>query len=221
MNCALVVRAGEDNNGLTLSCDYDAELLESSTVERLVGHLGNLLGAMVAEPGTTLDRLILLGEAELKRALVDWNATETEFPKRACVHQLIEAQARRAPEVVAVICRNRQLTYAELNARANQVASHLSKLGVGPDTVVGLCVDRSLQMLVGLLGILKSGGAYLPLDPAYPSERLAFMIEDARLKALLTQQHLERILPPGGATRVRLDADWDLTRRARPASPRA
>jgi natural product biosynthesis luciferase-like monooxygenase protein len=210
MNCALVVRAGEDNNGLTLSCEYDAELLESSTVERLIGHLGNLLAAMASEPGTTLDRLTLLGEAELRRVLVDWNATETEFLKRACVHQLIEAQARRAAEVVAVICRNQQLTYAELNARANQVASHLSKLGVGPDTVVGLCVDRSLQMLVGLLGILKSGGAYLPLDPAYPSERLAFMIEDARLKVLLTQQHLERILPPGGATRVRLDADWDL-----------
>src|SRR5258708_797964 len=122
----------------------------------------------------------------------------------------MEGQTKETPDAVAVICRGRELTYAELNARANQVASYLSKLGVGPEVLVGICVDRSLEMLIGLLGILKSGGAYLPLDPAYPAERLAFMIEDAQVKVLLTQERLLAALPPGAAPRVRLDADWAL-----------
>jgi natural product biosynthesis luciferase-like monooxygenase protein len=210
MNCDLVLRASETDDCLALSCEYDAELFECATVERLVEHFGRLLAGMAAEPRATLDRLGLLSAAELRQLLVEWNATETEVPKGVCIHQLIEAQAKQTPEAVAVICRDRQLTYAELNARANQVASCLSKLGVGPDTLVGLCADRSLEMLIGLLGILKSGGAYLPLDPAYPRERLAFMIEDAKVKVLLTQERLEAALPPGPAQRVRLGTDWPL-----------
>jgi natural product biosynthesis luciferase-like monooxygenase protein len=210
MTCALVLRAREADRCLALSCEYDAELFDSATVERLAGHLENLLAGMAAEPHATLDRLNLPGTTELRQLLVEWNATGTELPKATCLHQLIEAQAKRTPDAIAAICRDRRLTYAELNARANQVASYLSKLGVGPETLVGLCADRSLEMLVGLLGILKSGGAYLPLDPAYPAERLAFMIEDARVKVLLTQERLVAALPPGEAPRVRLDADWPL-----------
>jgi non-ribosomal peptide synthetase component F len=194
-SCALVLRAREVDDGLTLSCEFDAELFESATVERLAGHLGNLLAGMAAEPHKTLDRLNLLGAAELRQLVAEWNATETEVPQGACIHRLIEAQAQKTLEAVAAVCRNQQLTYAELNARANQVASYLSKLGVGPEVLVGICADRSLELLVGLLGILKSGGAYLHLDPAYPLDRLAFMIEDAQAKMVLTQEHLVTALP--------------------------
>lgn len=208
VDCALVLRAREADDCLALDCEYDAELFESATVERLAGHLGNLLAGMTAEPQTTLERLPLLGLVELQKLLVEWNATGTELPKAASIHQLIEAQAQKTPEAVAAICRDRQLTYAELNARANQVAARLSKLGAGPDVLVGLCAERSLEMLVGLLGILKSGSAYLPLDPAYPGERLAFMIEDAQIKVLLTQERLVTALPPSQVPRICLDADW-------------
>ena len=210
MTCPLVLHAREEDTVLALTCEYDAELFESATVRRLVGHFGNLLAGMVAEPHTPLDRLSLLSAAEQRQLLVEWNATGTELPKATCIHQLIEAQTKATPNAIAVVCRGQQLTYAELNARANQVASYLAKLGVGSQVLVGLCVDRSLEMLVGLLGILKAGGAYLPLDPAYPAERLAFMIEDAQVKVLLTQERLTAILPPGAVYRVRLDADWPL-----------
>lgn len=208
MSCELVLRARAAGDGLTLSCEFDAELFESTTVERFMGHLGNLLVGMVAEPETTLERLNFIGPDELRQLLVDWNATETALPDATCIHQLIEAQARKTPGAIAAVCQDRQLTYAELNARANQLAACLSQLGTGPDVLVGLCAERSLEMLVGLLGILKSGSAYLPLDPAYPRERLAFMIEDAQVKILLTEERLMNILPPGRAPRVRLDADW-------------
>jgi len=210
VNCALVLRAHEAGDCLALSCDYDAELLEGATVQRLAGHLGNLLASMAAAPNTTLDRLNLLSAAERQQLLVDWNATETELPQCSCIHHFIEAQAKRTPEAVAVICRDRQFTYAELNARANQVASCLARQGIGPDVLVGICMERSLEMVVGLLGILKSGGAYLPLDPAYPAERLAFMIKDAQVRMLLTQEHLVAALPPGETPRLLLDADWPL-----------
>jgi natural product biosynthesis luciferase-like monooxygenase protein len=210
MTCALVLRTREADSGLAVDCEYDAERFEFATVERLVGHLGILLAGMAAEPLTTLDRLNLLRADERRQLLVEWNATGADLPKESSIVQTIEAQAKRIPETIAAICRDRQLTYAELNARANQVAAYLSKLGAGPDVLVGLCADRSLEMLVGLLGILKSGAAYLPLDPAYPAERIGFMLEDAQVKVLLTQERLASALPQGRATRVRLDADWPL-----------
>ncbi|HEY5910146.1 MAG TPA: MupA/Atu3671 family FMN-dependent luciferase-like monooxygenase [Verrucomicrobiae bacterium] len=207
-NCALVLRAREDDGGLALSCEYDAELFEAATVERFAGHFGNLLAGMASEPQTSLERLDLLSAPETRQLLVEWNTTETQIPKAASIHQLIEAQAKVTPDAVAVICRDRQLTYAELDARANQLASYLSARGAGPEVLIGLCTDRSLDMLVGLLGILKSGSAYLPLDPAYPSNRLAFMLEDAKVHLLVTQERLTAALPPGKAQRVLLDADW-------------
>jgi natural product biosynthesis luciferase-like monooxygenase protein len=210
MNCALVLRTREADSGLVLDCDYDAELFEVSTVERFAGHLNNLLADMAEKPQTSLERLNMLGASELQQLLVDWNATGTELPTATCIHQLFEAQAKRTPDTIAAICRDRELSYAELNARANKVAAYLSKIGAGPDALVGLCVERSLEMLIGLLGILKSGSAYLPLDPAYPAERLAFMIEDAQVKVLLTQESVMKALRPGNAPRVRLDSDWPL-----------
>ena len=117
-----------------------------------------------------------MSEAERRQLLVEWNDTARDYPRDRCVHQLFEEQAARTPDAVAVVFEDRQLTYRELNAQANQLARHLRTLGVGPEMPVGMCVERSLEMVVGMLGILKAGGAYVPLDPAYPRERLALML---------------------------------------------
>jgi amino acid adenylation domain-containing protein len=144
-------------------------------------------------------------EAERYQLLVEWNATQSAYPRDMCIHQLFEAQMQRTPDAVAVIFENERLTYRELNSKANQLAHYLQKLGVGPEVLVGVCVERSLEMLVGLLGILKAGGAYVPLDPAYPQERLAFMIQDSQVKVLLTQERLRTRIPEQEAQVVCLD----------------
>ncbi|WP_293106988.1 AMP-binding protein, partial [Moorena sp. SIO3I6] len=137
-----------------------------------------------------------------------WNDTQVEDPLDKCIHQLFEEQVEKTPEVVAAVFEGEQLTYWELNQRANQLAHYLGSLGVGADTLVGICVERSLEMLVGLLGILKAGGAYVPLDPTYPQERLAFMLSDAQVSLLVTQEKLVTQLPQHGADVVSLDRDW-------------
>jgi amino acid adenylation domain-containing protein len=151
----------------------------------------------------------LLSEAEREKLLVDWNATKIELPKATSIHQLIEQRASESPDAIALICRDEVLTYSELNARTDQLASHLRKLGVGPETLVGICIERSPEMVIGLLGILKSGGAYVPLDPTYPKERLALMLEDSKPLVLLTQSTLVHLLPNTGSHIVCLDRfDW-------------
>src|SRR6267142_5827706 len=151
----------------------------------------------------------LLTEAERQKLLVEWNATDMELPKASSIHELIERRAVESPEALALICRDDRVTYSELNARADQLASHLRKLGVGPETLVGICVERSLEMVIGLLGTLKSGGAYVPLDPSYRKERLALMLEDARPLVLVTQSTLLHLLPNTGSHIVCLDTfDW-------------
>jgi len=149
-----------------------------------------------------------LTEAERRQVLVEWNATTVEYPKDVCLQQLVEAQVERTPEAPAVVFEDQQLSYRELNHRANQLARWLLALGVGPEVVVGLCLERSLELVVGLLGVLKAGGAYLSLDPDYPPERLAFMLQDAQTPVLLAQQRLLANLPESTAQRLCLDADW-------------
>ena len=151
--------------------------------------------------------LPLLTEAE-REQLERWNQTRREYPLDECVHQLFEAQAARTPDAVAVVFGDDSLSYRELNARANQLAHYLRDLGVGPEVVVGLCVERGFEMVVGLLGILKAGGAYLPVDPAYPLERISFMLEDAGVALLLTQERLAETLPAHWGQTLCLDADW-------------
>lgn len=146
---------------------------------------------------------------ERQQVLVEWNRTAKDYQRDKCVHQLFEEQVERTPDAIAVVFEGLSLTYRELNARANQLGHHLRSLGVGPDVLVGLFVERSLDMVVGLLGILKAGGAYVPLDPDYPADRVAFMIEDATVRVLLTQSYLEARLPPHAAQRVVLDRDWE------------
>ena len=139
--------------------------------------------------------------------LAEWNETETDYPKELCIHQLFEEQVERTPNAVAIVFEDKQLSYRALNSKANQVAHTLRKLGVKPETLVGICLERSLEMTVGLLGILKAGGAYVPLDPSYPPTRLAFMLTDAQVAVLLTQQHLRELLPTHESMVVYLDTD--------------
>jgi non-ribosomal peptide synthetase component F len=156
-----------------------------------------------------LDGSELLTDTEKHKLLVEWNNTTSDYPQDKCIHELFEATVELTPEAVAVVFEGEQLTYRELNARANQVAHYLQTLGVGPEVLVGICVERSLEMIVGLLGILKAGGAYVPLDPAYPGERLAFMLEDSCVPVLLTKAHLAEKLPLLSERLVYLDKDWE------------
>jgi non-ribosomal peptide synthetase component F len=175
----------------------------------MVSHYQILLEAVVADPQARLKDLPLLTEAERHQILVEWNDNKADFPQDKCIHQLFEEQVAKSPEAVAVVFEDQQLTYAQLNAKANQLAHHLRSLGVKPDTLVAICVERSLEMVIGLLGILKAGGAYVPLDPDYPAERLVYMLQDTAAPVLLTQGRLKERLPAHQARTVCLDEDWE------------
>ena len=144
------------------------------------------MSGIVVDPARRISELSLLTEAERHKLLVEWNATEAAYPANKILVQLFEEQVARSPEAVAVICKGTQLTYGELNSKANQLGCYLRKLGVGPDVLVGLCMERSVDMVVGLLGVLKAGGAYVPLDPGFPKDRLEFMLEDSGAPILIT-----------------------------------
>ncbi len=188
--------------------EYNTDLFDSITIKRVISHFACLLEGIVANPSEQISQLPLLTQFEQQQLLVKWNDTQSNYPQDKCIHQLFEQQSWSTPDAVAVVCGNQQLTYGELNSRANQLAHYLQSLGVGAEVLVGICVERSVEMLVGLLAILKAGGAYLPLDPEYPSERLSFMLEDAAVSVLLTQQHLVEKLPEHQARVVNIDSDW-------------
>jgi len=174
----------------------------------MLAHFQSLLEAMVARPEQRLSDLALLTDAERQQLLVEFNDTKTDYPKDKCLHQWVEEQAQRTPDTVAVVGEGEQLTYGELNRRANQWGHRLRKLGVGPEGLVAVCAERSVDMVVGLLGILKAGGAYVPIDPGYPRQRVAVMLEDAEPAVLLTQEHLVDILPAHRIPTLCLDRDW-------------
>ncbi|MCG1048863.1 amino acid adenylation domain-containing protein, partial [Mycetohabitans sp. B6] len=167
-----------------------------------------VLEAVVADPTQRLSELPLLSTTERHQLLTAWNDTAADFASATTLHQLFEAQVQRTPNAVAAVFETQQMTYAELDSRANQLAHRLRAIGVGPEAVVALCAERSLQMLVGLLGILKAGGAYLPLDPSYPTERIAYMLEDAQVAAVVLQPHLGPLLPATQAQTVMLETSW-------------
>ncbi|HET7392570.1 MAG TPA: condensation domain-containing protein, partial [Candidatus Binatia bacterium] len=203
--------------------EYSADLFDAPRVERMAGHFQILFAAIVAHPDQSIPTLPILTAAERQQILVDWNDTAADYPKDKCIHELFEDQVEKTPNAVAVLFERQQITYRELNTRANQLAQYLHSLDVGPEVLVGICVERSLEMVVGLLGILKAGGAYVPLDPAYPRERLAFILEDAQVSLLLTTQRIiedgtwriedgtprSSILDPQTKV-VCLDRDWPL-----------
>jgi amino acid adenylation domain-containing protein len=197
----------ETESGLAGRLEYNTDLFEADVIARLVGHFQRLLERIAANPDQRLSDFPLLSAAEQQQFLT-WNCTQVDYPHQACIHQLFEAQVEQTPDAIAVVFEHEQLTYRELNQRANQLAHYLERLGIKPDILVGICMERSLEMVVGLLGILKAGGAYVPLDPTYPKERLAFMLSDAQVSMLLTQEKLVEHLAEHQAHVVCLDRDW-------------
>ena len=198
----------ETNTGLVCSLEYNTDLFEKATIERMLGHYETLLEGIVSNPDERLSLLPLLTNAERQQLLVEWNDTTTDYPRSKCVHELFEVQVEKSPNAIAVIFEDEELTYAQLNARANQLAHYLKKHRVRPQDLVGICMERSAGMVVAILGILKAGGTYVPLDLAYPKERLAFMLEDAQARVLLTEERLLDRLPQHEAKLVCLDSDW-------------
>jgi len=197
----------DEERGLRLFVEYNTDLFHPDTVRRMLGHYRTLLEGIVAAPDRRISEYPLLSADEQQQILRDWNATRDDAVPDRILHRLFEAQAQRTPDAVAVSCGNERVTYGELNARANRLARHLQGLGVGPEVLVGVCVDRTPEMLVSLLGILKAGGAYVPLDPDFPTSRLDFMIEDSRIKVLVTQSDLRDAVSPHSAATVCLDVD--------------
>jgi len=202
----LLMAAGPD--GLAGNFEYNTDLFDRSTIERMAGHLITLLQGVMAEPGMTIDQAPLLTEEEQQQLLVTWNDTAMPTPSDRCIHELFERQVVLRPQAIAVTFEGHALTYEQLNRKANQLAHHLRKLGMGPETLVAIATERSLETVVGILGTLKAGGAFLPIDPTYPQDRIAFMFMDSGAPILLTQAALVNILPENGAQIIRLDEDW-------------
>jgi amino acid adenylation domain-containing protein len=206
----LALSVWETEGELHGSLAYRTDLFDDATAGQILSHYQILLESIVAAPGQSLDALPMLKEAEQRRLLVEWNDTSGDYPKNVCVHQLFEAQVERTPGAVAFAAEGRQVSYAELNGRANRLARYLRGLGVGPGVPVAVCMEASLEMLVGVLGILKAGGAYVPLSPSDSQARLAFMLGDSGAPALLTRQGIAEQFPEtGGARVIRVDADGD------------
>mgnify|MGYP000963431175 CR=1 FL=1 len=198
----------ENPDGLSATFEYNTDLFEAATIARLGTHFLTLLAGLAADPDRALSALPLLGEAERRQILVDWNATAADFPGDVPLPELFAAQVAHRPDAMAVRFGEAALTYRELDARANQLAHWLQRQGVGPNQLVGLFAERSLDLIVAILAIIKAGGAYLPLDIEYPRDRLAFMLADGGVRVLLTQARLQAELPAGPATVLCLDSEW-------------
>jgi non-ribosomal peptide synthetase component F len=203
----------ETERGADALLDYSTDVFDGSTVERLARHWQVLLEAACRNDGLHCAELPLVAEVERQALLVEWNDTSANCLMEECVHQLFEGQVDRSPDAVAVVLEESQLTYRQLDRRANQLSHQLRELGVGPDVVVAICVERSIEMVLGILGILKAGGAYVPLDPEYPEDRLAFMLEDARVRIMLTQGRHKSRVSSYRAKALHLDANGEVTAR--------
>nr|QEO73862.1 condensation domain-containing protein [uncultured bacterium] len=206
-NYPLTVRVRVEHNW-SIGIVYDAHRFQGEAIGRMAHHLGNILEEMARDPRQPLSQISLMTEAEQQQLLVAYNQTAVELPSHDCVHHLFEAQAAETPDATALIFQGQTLSYAELNRKANQLARHLRSAGVGPEVLAGIMMQRSLDMVVGILAVLKAGGAYLPLDPEYPADRLAFMVKDSAAQVLLTQKSLLGLLPEHGVETVCIDADW-------------
>ena len=199
----------QKQDGLDVEFHYDANLFEAEYIKGLARQFETLFHSAIAHPEASIDELEILDCQELNRVIIEFNSTKIDYPKSQCIHHIFEEQVKQKPDKIAVVFAGQQLTYTELNDRANQLANYLQKLGVKPEVFVGLCVERSLEMVIGILGILKAGGAYVPLDPLYPKERLSFMLEDTQTPILLTQQRLVESLPESNANIICLDTEWE------------
>ena len=206
---------------LVAELHYDSSVFCAEDVDRLAQEFQTLLESVCANPESPIADLDIVSPYEQHQLVVEFNDRRTEYPESKCIHELFAERARQQPENLALVFQNRRLTYAQLEARANQLAYHLQGLGVGPEVPVAICMDRSLEMVVGILGILKAGGAYVPLDPEYPKERIAYVMEDARVQVLLTQNTLRDSMPELGIAVVCVDSDWQIIAKHRENSPQA
>ncbi|MEH2459861.1 amino acid adenylation domain-containing protein [Nostoc sp.] len=200
----------DSSEGISGFVIYSTDLFDDATITRMLGHFQILLSGIVADPEQRIAQLPLLSESELDKLLVGWNNTRLDYPQDKCIHQLFESVAQQNPDAIALVFGDEQLSYKELNIRSNKLAHYLKKLGVKTEVLVGLCVERSFDMVMGMLGILKAGGAYVPLDPSYPSERLNFMLEDAQVSVLLTQERWLERLKNYNSQVICLDKDWEI-----------
>ncbi|HKG81525.1 MAG TPA: condensation domain-containing protein, partial [Pyrinomonadaceae bacterium] len=205
----LTLFLAETSQGLAGSIEYNTDLFDAGTIERMCGHFETLLQGIVDNDRQRLSQLPLLTKAE-REQLGEWNQTEFKYPETHCVHEAVEAQAEKTPDAPAIVFDDQQITYRELNERANQLAHYLISIGVRPEVRVGICLERSFAMLTAVLGVLKAGGAYVSLDPSYPPERLKFMMQDADINILLTETQLQERFGEHHCRTVLLDADQEL-----------
>jgi amino acid adenylation domain-containing protein len=204
----LTMIAAETADGLRITFEYNANLFEAATIRRMQKHFENLLQAAISDSDRDVARMPLLGAAEFRQQLEEWNATAQEYSRDACVPDLLIPFVRQSPRRTAVICGSQQISYGKLNERANRLAHYLRKRGVQTGSRVGVFLRRSIDMIVALLGVWKAGGAYVPLDPAHPKKRIALLLEDSNTTILLTQRSISELLPVHAADRIYLDDDW-------------
>ncbi len=201
----LMLEVIDSGDRLTVAVEYNSDLFEAATIDRMLGHYETLLTAATAAPETMISLLPLMTPAE-EAEIRSWNETGKEYPLHRCLHEFIEDQVDRTPDAIAVVFEDERITYEILERRANQLAHYLRSVGVGPGTLVGVAMERSIELVVSLVAVLKAGGAYVPVDPEYPADRIAYMLEDAQPAVLLTQRHLIDKLPPCGGLVVAVDA---------------
>ncbi|WP_341796513.1 MULTISPECIES: non-ribosomal peptide synthase/polyketide synthase [unclassified Pseudomonas] len=185
----------DHESGISAALTYATDLFDAPTIERMAAHWVNLLASIVTQPNQPVAGLSMLDGQELQRVLRDWNSTQADYHADQCMHQLFETQAKATPDAPALLFAEQELSYAQLNERANQLAHRLRQQGVGPDVLVGIAMERTPDMVVGLLAILKAGGAYVPLDPEYPQDRIEYMLKDSQSILLLSQSHLLARMP--------------------------
>ena len=216
----IVLEMTESGGQLFGNFKYNNDIYEAETINCWVGSFKILLEDITSNPGQRLSQIAVLTKAERHQLLVEWNATQKDYPTDKTLLQLFEEQAQRTPEATAVVCAGRSLNFTELNCKANQVAHYLRALGVQPDSIVGICVDRSLDMVVGLLGILKAGGAYAPFDPHFPADRIEFMLQDSNSRILITQSHLQGNVGEFSGEVIYIDSDWDRISKEKDTNPK-
>ena len=195
---------------LVFDISYDRSRFDDKAITRLLRHLEVLLGGFIADPGSSIADIPLLSDAEKNKILIEWNNTSREIPHKKCIHELFKSQVVLNPDKLAVVFNEEKLTYRELNRRSNLLANYLKSIGVGPEVVVGFCLDRSIDLVVSILGIMKARGAYLPLDPSFPEDRLAYLLSDSKISILITNQDLQKKLPGDGVKVIDLGVDWEV-----------
>ncbi|MEW6735860.1 MAG: amino acid adenylation domain-containing protein, partial [Acidobacteriota bacterium] len=215
----LLLTMEESGAELAATITYNTDIFDATTIKRMIGHYQNLLTGLASVPAQQIWKLSMLSEAEQQQILNQWNDTPSDYQADLCVHQLFEKQTKLTPDAIAVVFEEQQLTYQQLNKRANQLGHYLRALGIGPDVLVGICIGHSIDIIVAILGVLKAGGAYLPIDPSYPLERIVFILENAGVTLILTEKQRVDELSKNLVQIVCLDSEWSTINRYSNANP--